>query len=248
MTFKQLIDKFSFDEIIPELRAIWKTGHIYQFREAFDILRSMDPDVDDGVSITVHLVDGIQERYHRVSNMSGNYWEKTLGREIEVDSNCDLSEKQLLALCLWERTFYGFSPEQEEETNMNYLQDNPPKERDEIIKEISELYVEIPSQKLNFIQDKERKYFQGCFRAPVKEGVDYLIKSILFYSDLSTRDPHSPIVMLLRIPNGYCLPSEERNRLIDSVKSVCGEAKIYWGTREILNSQKLQLSILYNDI
>lgn len=59
---------------------------------------------------------GIRESYNRVSNLSGYGWDENLGWEIEVSKECGLTEKQLLALCLWERTYYGFSPHQQENT------------------------------------------------------------------------------------------------------------------------------------
>lgn len=47
MTFKQLIDKYSFEEIIPELLEIWDKGNIFRFRQAHDILRRLTPAGDN---------------------------------------------------------------------------------------------------------------------------------------------------------------------------------------------------------
>lgn len=39
MTFKQLFDKYTFEDIVPELKELWNKGNLYLFRQALDILR-----------------------------------------------------------------------------------------------------------------------------------------------------------------------------------------------------------------
>ncbi len=117
MTFKQLIDKYRFEDIVTELLEIWDKGNLYRFRQAMDILRRLSPaGEEDGEVITVSRVESETGTYYRVSNLSGWYWDNNLNWDIVLSPDCELSEKQLLALCLWERTFYGFSPQQEKDT------------------------------------------------------------------------------------------------------------------------------------
>ena len=115
MKFKELVDKYEFADIVNEMRARWDKGNLYLFREALDILKLLQPK-EAGWPIEIKHCKTEYEEYDRVCNMDGHSWDVTLDCELEVGKDVHLTEKELLALCLWERTFYGFSPEQEMET------------------------------------------------------------------------------------------------------------------------------------
>lgn len=118
MTFRELLEKYKFEDIVPEILQLWDNGNLYLFRHAYDLLRVLEsvPNGETGV-IEVHRVnDGDGEAYNRVCNLSNYGWSENLDWELDIDADCNLTERQLLALCLWERTYYGFSPWQQDDT------------------------------------------------------------------------------------------------------------------------------------
>lgn len=124
MTFKELVNKYSFEEIVSDLLEITDKANLFLYRQAFDILRTLTPSSGEhGDIIEVVHIDAKPRSYNRVRNIFDGDWAENLNMEIKVDPECCLSEKQVLALCLWERTFYGFSPAQELETIKSW--DNP---------------------------------------------------------------------------------------------------------------------------
>ena len=46
-------------------------------------------------------------------HLDGDYWEDALAKEIVIGENVDLPIEEIAAKCLWEITFYGFTPEHE---------------------------------------------------------------------------------------------------------------------------------------
>lgn len=119
MTLKDLILKYEFDTIVPDLTDIEEPvkSNLYAFKEAFDTLRRMTPGDAGGEQIVVseHVEtddDGSEmERYLHASNCEGEIWESALAKEVVLQA--DVTEARALALILWHITFYGFTPEQE---------------------------------------------------------------------------------------------------------------------------------------
>ena len=123
MTLKVLIMKYDFDSITPELtkRDDQINGRFAGYKEAFDILRQMEPDNDFHPEDTPHIEIGWQnsiledgERWIDVYGASCK-WENVLAKDIKVANDLDLTETEVLARILWEMTFYGFTPKQREE-------------------------------------------------------------------------------------------------------------------------------------
>ena len=97
MTVKELINEVEFDDLLPYLKEII-VGHfdnIYAFREAYDILRGMKPQEEDWVS---------------VQSLDGDSWENELAKELVLSNNATLSKEEIAAHCIYDITFYGFSP------------------------------------------------------------------------------------------------------------------------------------------
>jgi hypothetical protein len=116
MKFKELIAKYTFDDIVPALQSYWDKGNLFLFREAFDILRLMPTHATEDSAIIIKHYKQRNEEYDNVYNLAGCYsWAECLECEIVTEDDVHLTEKQILALCLWDRTYYGFSPEQENE-------------------------------------------------------------------------------------------------------------------------------------
>ena len=119
MTLKDLILKYEFDTIVPDLTDIEEPvkSNLYAFKEAFDTLRRMTPGDAGGEQIVVseHVEtddDGSEmERYLHASNCEGEIWESALAKEVVLQA--DVTEARALALILWHITFYGFTPEHE---------------------------------------------------------------------------------------------------------------------------------------
>lgn len=118
MTLKDLLLKYEFDSLVPDLVLTDKPvkDNLYAFKEAFDVLRRMEPGDPHGEEIVVDMEvdtddDGNEiERYLYASNCEGDFWEASLAKEIIIKA--DVAEERALAQILWHMTFYGFSAEE----------------------------------------------------------------------------------------------------------------------------------------
>ena len=117
MTLKELLDKVDFDSLAPFIE---KTegkhlDSIYAYREAYDILRYMKPSENFKGEARVEWSgeEYGDDQWIGVFHLDGGYWEDALAKEIVIGDNVDLPIEELAAKCLWELTFYGFTPEHE---------------------------------------------------------------------------------------------------------------------------------------
>lgn len=119
MTLKELLLKYEFDTVVPDLLTIDEPirDNFYAFKEAFDTLRRMAPGDADGEQIVVSLEveteeDGTEiERYLYASNCGGYLWKSSLAKEVVIEA--DITEIRALAQILWHITFFGFTPERD---------------------------------------------------------------------------------------------------------------------------------------
>ena len=115
MTLKELLTQVGFDELLPYLKK-HEPEHlddIYSFREAYDILLGMEPDKDFKGEARVEWSGGVYEgeqKWIGVHHLDDNVWEKELAKEIIVADDVHLSLAELAMHCLWEITYWGFSP------------------------------------------------------------------------------------------------------------------------------------------
>ena len=119
MTLKELLTQVGFDELLPYLEKWEKKNldNIYAFREAYDILRNMEPDKDYKGEVTI--ITTTREngtKITQVNFLDDNVWEKELAKEFVFPNGMQLSMEELAMRCLWEITFYGFSPADLEDT------------------------------------------------------------------------------------------------------------------------------------
>lgn len=116
MKIIDLLNKYEFRDFAEEMKSQWAYtgGGIGRFKEAFDLWKSLDPKPSDQI-IEISKSKNGGEEYVRVKGLSGYGWPESLSFEIDKALDIDLTEKEMLALILWERTFYGYSPEEEEE-------------------------------------------------------------------------------------------------------------------------------------
>ena len=115
MTLKELLDKVDFDSLVPFIE---KTDgrhldSVYGYREAYDILRYMKPAENFKGEARVEWSgeEYGDDQWIGVFHLDDDYWENELAKEIVVGENIYLSIEEIAAKCLWEITFYGFTPE-----------------------------------------------------------------------------------------------------------------------------------------
>ena len=108
MTVKELIMEVGFDDLLPYLKEII-VGHfdnIYAFREAYDILRDMQPNPKFAGKVWIEQ----EEDWVSVQSLDGDSWENELAKELVLSNNATLSKEEIAAHCIYDITFYGFSP------------------------------------------------------------------------------------------------------------------------------------------
>lgn len=114
MKLKELLQKVSFDSIIPHIIA-WEPEHITQipyYKEAYDILLHTEAEQTEE-SITVEWVRdeaelGDEKPYTHIYNCEGDYWATNLGKELVLGENVVMSDEELAGRCMWSLTFYGY--------------------------------------------------------------------------------------------------------------------------------------------
>ena len=121
MTLKELLTQVGFDELLPDLEKHEPEhlDNLYAFREAYDILRNMEPANNFEGKIFVEWHGGEwedEEKWIGVSPMHDCTWEEDLAKEIVVADDVHLTLAELAMHCLWEITYWGFSPDEREET------------------------------------------------------------------------------------------------------------------------------------
>lgn len=119
MKLKELFDKYTFDEILPYLKAIEpeRGDSMYQFREALDLLKRMEPSEEDCGEVRLEWSEEEDEadRYIMVNYLAGGFWEDNLAKEVVMSEELQLNEADMAARCLWEITFYGFEHEEDDD-------------------------------------------------------------------------------------------------------------------------------------
>ena len=119
MKLKELFDKYTFDEILPYLKAIEpeRGDSMYQFRETLDLLKHMEPSKEDcgAVRIEWSQDEYDEDKYISVHPLEGVRWDMGLAKEVVVAEDVHLDEKDVAAHCLWSITFWGFGDEPDPE-------------------------------------------------------------------------------------------------------------------------------------
>ena len=121
MTLKELLTQVGFDELLPDLEKHEPEhlDNLYDFREAYDILRNMKPANNFEGKIFVEWHGGEwedEEKWIGVGPMHDCTWEEDLAKEIVVADDVHISKIEIAMHCLWEITYWGFSPDEREET------------------------------------------------------------------------------------------------------------------------------------
>ena len=130
MKFKELLQKVSFDDIVPQLERLildeygYKQNKIWRIirgcKEAYDILQHMQAEeTDKQVRFYMNYYDAEHygkeprvEMYLYEDDFESDYWPTNLGKEIVLGENVELSDEEIAARCMFHITCYGFSPEE----------------------------------------------------------------------------------------------------------------------------------------
>lgn len=124
MTVKELIMEVGFDDLLPYLKEII-VGHydnIYAFREAYDILRDMQPNPEFVGKVWIEQ----EEDWISIQSLDADFWENELAKELVLPPNTTLSKEKIAAHCIYDITFYGFSPAERIE---NFWKSHAPMQR-----------------------------------------------------------------------------------------------------------------------
>ena len=90
---------------------------MYQFREALDLLKHMEPSKEDcgEVHIEWSQDEYDDDKYISVHPLEGVCWDVGLAKEVVVANDLQLDKKDVAAHCLWSITFWGFGDEPDPE-------------------------------------------------------------------------------------------------------------------------------------
>lgn len=104
MTLKDLFMQVRFDDLIPSLLEQDENtqNSICSFREAFDLLRMMEPDQDFKGEVVIQWskTEEDEEPWIKVCHLD-NEWEKQLAKEVVLKEDVQLSNEELAGNPLW---------------------------------------------------------------------------------------------------------------------------------------------------
>ena len=121
MTFKELLNSVTFDEVIPCLLQMHPDaeGNLKWYKIHFDMLRLMTPKYDDDANSDVCNIT-LRERDDEGARldaypMEGDLWEHSLTKEVILAPDVNATNAEIVACCIWHTSFYGFVREQSRE-------------------------------------------------------------------------------------------------------------------------------------
>ena len=119
MTFKELLNNNTFDEVAPYIVRMCPENKydLGWFHLHFDMLRLMTPKYHEGSNAdTCHITmkdyeDGTGSRLHAYP-MEGDFWEHSLMKELIIAPDVKATNAEIAACCIWHTSFYGFTETQ----------------------------------------------------------------------------------------------------------------------------------------
>ena len=119
MTFKELLDSVTFEEVEEQLRIMYQEEKACMgwYKIHFDMLRQMTPKHDDDANddvchITMQKNDYGKGFHLDAYPMESDLWEHSLTKELIIAPDVKATNAELAACCLWHTSFYGFVEEQ----------------------------------------------------------------------------------------------------------------------------------------
>ena len=122
MTYKELLDSVTFDEIVPCIQNMLDTHNcVALYKIHYDILRHLMPqqgEDDNKFAEIKYEKDDYEgaEPYLDAYPLEGDLWEVSLAKELIVHPDVKESWPKIAARCLWHTSFYGFTREQIQKT------------------------------------------------------------------------------------------------------------------------------------
>ena len=121
MTFKELLNSVTFEEVAPCLLQMHPDaeGNLKWYKIHFDMLRQMTPKFDDDANCDVCNIT-LREREDESPRlnaypMEGDLWEHSLTKEIILAPDVKATNAEIAACCIWHTSFYGFVDKQTQE-------------------------------------------------------------------------------------------------------------------------------------
>ena len=121
MTFKELLNSVTFDEVAPCLLQMYPgaEGNLKWYKIHFDMLRQMTPKhhYDANSDVCNISMSGMEDGGFRLNAypMEGDYWEHSLTKEIILAPDVKATNAEIVACCIWHTSFYGFVDKQAQE-------------------------------------------------------------------------------------------------------------------------------------
>lgn len=118
MTYKELLDSVSFDEIVPFIERYHGWNALALYKIHYDYLRHLTPKQGEITTATVSNGDPDEnwpEPHLSAFPMEGDLWEHTLAKELKIEPDVKASLAEIGMCCLWHTSFYGFTEEQRDE-------------------------------------------------------------------------------------------------------------------------------------
>ena len=225
MTVKELIMEVGFDDLLPYLKEII-VGHldnIYAFREAYDILRDMQP--NPKFAGKVWIVQ--EEDWVSVQSLDGDSWENELAKELVLSNNANLSKEEIAAHCIYDITFYGFSPA---EIIENFWKSHAPiqskmERRESIIQELTVSGSSFTYKDLAYLLQVEygTRYDYHSITNGQKERLAYIAASMTQYQQLDLSR------YCIRVSAQYPLTNKELDDFKCNVRSWLNYEDIQFG-------------------
>lgn len=122
MTYKELLDSVTFDEIVPCIQNMLDTHNcVALYKIHYDMLRHLMPqqgEDDNKFAEIKYEKDDYEgaEPYLDAYPLEGDLWEVSLAKELIVHPDVKESWPEIAARCLWHTSFYGFTREQIQKT------------------------------------------------------------------------------------------------------------------------------------
>lgn len=123
MTFKELMNSVSFEEVASELVRMYPKAEqdLRWYKIHFDMLRLMEPKRHNNANgdvchITMSEWEDGSGPHLDAHPMEGDWWEHSLTKEIVIEPEVNATNAEMAACCIWHTSFYGFVKEQQEES------------------------------------------------------------------------------------------------------------------------------------
>ena len=248
MTVKDLIMEVKFDDLLPYLKEII-VGHldnIYAFREAYDILRNMQPNSEFIGKVWIEQ----EKDWVSVQSLDADFWENELAKELVLPKNATLSKEKLAAYCIYDITFYGFSPAERIES---FWKSHGPiqskmERRKSIIQELTVPGSSFTYKDLAYLIEVEygTQYDYHSVASGQGDRLAYITASMTKYQQLDLSRYNNAIVCI-RVSAQYPLINEELEEFKRNVRSWLNYEDIQFGIiTEDSDCKEVTVTLLLN--